>query len=90
MRIYFAGAAITVLLFSSLLSYAQESPGSQSPAAPLSVADVEHGLKAGVSTTRMAALVKQYGVDFKLDDSVEKQLRGERRSLVGNQPRQTL
>jgi hypothetical protein len=75
MRIYFAGVVTAVLLFGGLLSSSQQSTGSQSPAAPLSVADIEHGLKAGVSTTRMATLVKQYGVDFELTDAVEKQLR---------------
>ena len=75
MRIHLAGAAILVLVFGGHLSLSQQSPDSQSPAAPLSVADVEHGLKAGVSNTRMAALVKQYGVDFDLTDAIEKQLR---------------
>jgi tetratricopeptide (TPR) repeat protein len=49
--------------------------GSGSSGPPLSVSDIEHGLKAGVSTTRMAALVKQYSVDFELTDTIEKELR---------------
>lgn len=42
---------------------------------PLSAADVEHGLKSGVPNARMAALVKQYGVDFELTDVVKQRLR---------------
>src|SRR5271157_4481587 len=42
---------------------------------PLSAADVEHALKSGVPNARMAALVKQYRVDFELNDVVEGQLR---------------
>lgn len=42
---------------------------------PLSGADVQHGLKSAVPNARMAALVKRYGVDFKLNDVLEKQLR---------------
>ena len=42
---------------------------------PLSVADVEHGLKSSVPNARMAALVKQYGVDFELTHTVEDELR---------------
>ena len=42
---------------------------------PLSAADVEHALKSGVPNARMAALVKQYGVDFELTGVVEGQLR---------------
>src|SRR5580700_6296760 len=75
MRTFLAGALIAVLLLGGLLSFSQQSPAPQDPASPLSVADVEHGLRAGVSNTRMAALVKQYGVDFELTDAAEKQLR---------------
>jgi len=42
---------------------------------PLSAADVEHGLKSAVPNARMAALVKQYGVDFELTNGLEKELR---------------
>src|SRR6266851_4498858 len=42
---------------------------------PLSAADVEHGLKSAVPNARMAALVKQYGVDFELTHRVEDELR---------------
>ncbi len=42
---------------------------------PLSVADVEHGLRSAVTKARMAALVKLYGVDFELTHAVEEQLR---------------
>src|SRR5664279_3085941 len=47
---------------------------------PLSAADVEHGLKSGVPSARMAALVKQYGVDFELTDVVKGRLRSARAS----------
>jgi hypothetical protein len=42
---------------------------------PLSAADVEHGLKPAVPNARMAALVRQCGVDFELTVGVEKALR---------------
>jgi TPR repeat protein len=42
---------------------------------PLTAADVEHGLKSAVSNARMAALVKQYGVDLELTHAVEAELR---------------
>src|SRR5260370_35824031 len=42
---------------------------------PLSAADIEHGLKSAVPNARMAALVKQYGVDFELTHTVENELR---------------
>ena len=48
---------------------------AQNAPRPLSAADVKHGLKSGVPNARMAALVKQYGVDFALTDVVEEQLR---------------
>jgi Skp family chaperone for outer membrane proteins len=66
---------LVVLLFAGSILQAQQGATPQSSSPPLSVADVEHGLKAGVSNTRMAALVKQYGVDFDLSDAIEKQLR---------------
>jgi TPR repeat protein len=75
MRSILAAAALAVLLFGGPPLVSQQSSTPQSPASPLSVADVEHGLKAGVSNTRMAALVKQYGVDFELTDAAENQLR---------------
>jgi len=74
MRAYCSVIAIAILLVTSLFAQTQQA-GSTSPSPPLSVSDVEHGLKAGVTNTRMAALVKQYGVDFELTDAVEKQLR---------------
>jgi TPR repeat protein len=42
---------------------------------PLSASEVEHGLKSAVPNARMAALVKQYGVDFELTHTVENELR---------------
>ena len=42
---------------------------------PLSVADVEHGLTSAVPNARMAALIKQYGVDFELTRGLEGKLR---------------
>lgn len=61
-----------ILLFSGLILQAQQSQTSSS--SPLSVSDIEHGLKAGVTNARMAALVKQYGVDFEVS-GVEKELK---------------
>lgn len=78
MRNQLAEVASVILLFGCSLLFSQQSPAPQGPAAPLTLADVEHGLKAGVSNTRMATLVKQYGVDFELTDDIEKELRAAR------------
>ena len=42
--------------------------------APFSVAEVETGLKGWITTRRMATLVQQFGVDFKLSDITRKRL----------------
>src|ERR1700704_5924678 len=70
----------TTLLAGSLLMFmvcsaAARTTKSHNAPRPLSAADVEHGLKSAVPNARMAALVKQYGVDFELTDQVEKELR---------------
>ena len=52
---------------------------TQQASRPLTAADVEHGLRSGVPNARMAALVKQYGVDFELTHAVEAELRVRRR-----------
>jgi serine protease Do len=75
MRPYFGLFVIAALAYGFASARPQQTPGSQSSSPPLSVSDIEHGLKAGVTNTRMAVLVKQYGVDFELTDNVEKQLR---------------
>ncbi len=71
--------ATTLLVGCILLFVVGSSAGrttrAQSGPRPLSAADVEHGLKSAVPNARMAALVKQYGVDFELTDGVEKELR---------------
>ena len=69
----------TMLLVGSLLlfmvgSEARTTKAHNAPR-PLSATDVEHGLKSAVPNARMAALVKQYGVDFELTNGVEKELR---------------
>jgi hypothetical protein len=66
--------AIAILLTGSLTAHAEQAAGSPGSSPPLSVSDIEHGLKAGVTNTRMAELVKQYGVDFELTDATKKQL----------------
>jgi peptidase S41-like protein len=77
MRISFSVIAITMLLsVTSLFAQSQQTTPAAVNSPPLSASDIEHGLKAGVTNTRMASLVKQYGVDFELTDVVEKQLRG--------------
>ncbi len=43
---------------------------------PLSLAEIEEALSAGVATARVAALIKEYGVDFSLTDEAEQRLRG--------------
>ena len=70
----------TTLLFGCILLFLVGSIAGRTITAhhaprPLSAADVEHALKSGVPKTRMAALVKQYGVDFGLTDVVKGQLR---------------
>jgi len=75
----------TTLLVGCILLCLVESTAARTTRAPnaprpLSVADVEHGLKSGVPNARMAALVKRYGVDFELTDVVEKHLRSARAS----------
>lgn len=42
--------------------------------APFSVAEIETGLKSWITTRRMARLVQQFGVDFKLSDATRKRL----------------
>src|SRR5271157_4947326 len=71
---------ITTLLVASILLFmVGSSKGGTTPTQhaprPLSAADVEHGLKSAVPNARMAALVKQYGVDFELTHTVENELR---------------
>src|ERR1700689_2533002 len=47
---------------------------AQSGAPPFSLAEVETGLKSWITTRRMATLVQQFGVDFKLSDADRKRL----------------
>ena len=42
---------------------------------PLTIADLEQALTGGLSKARVAALVKEFGVDFALTDEAEKRLR---------------
>jgi len=71
--------AMTLLVASILLlvvgSIAARTIRTQNAPRPLSAADVEHGLKSAVPNARMAALVRQCGVDFELTVGVEKALR---------------
>src|SRR6266853_2688492 len=71
---------VTKLLVASILLFMVGSTEGRTTRAqhaprPLSAADVEHGLKSAVPNARMAALVKQYGVDFELTHRVEDELR---------------
>ncbi len=63
-----------ILLFLVVSTEGRTTQTQQAPR-PLSAADVEHGLKSAVPNARMAALVKQYGVDFELTRTVEEKLR---------------
>ena len=54
---------------------AAQSTRKQNAHRPHSAADVEHGLQSAVPNARMAALVRQCGVDFELTVGVEKALR---------------
>jgi hypothetical protein len=47
---------------------------AKSGAAPFSLAEIETGLKNWITTRRMATLVQQFGVDFKLSDASRKRL----------------
>jgi uncharacterized protein len=72
--------SVTKLLVAGMLlfmvgSMEGKAARTQHAPRPLSVADVEHGLKSAVPNARMAALVKQYGVDFELTHTVEQELR---------------
>lgn len=44
---------------------------------PLTLSDVEQALNGGLSRTRIATLVKQYGVDFSLTAELQQRLRSE-------------
>jgi len=71
---------VTKLLVASILLFMVGSTEgrttrTQHAPRPLSVSDIEHGLKSAVPNARMAALVKQYGVDFGLTHTVEDELR---------------
>src|SRR5712675_1482121 len=71
---------VTTLLVGSILlfmvgSAAARTTRTPNASRPLSFADVEHGLKSAVPNTRMAALVKKYGVDFELTGAVKQELR---------------
>ena len=64
----------SIVLFMVGSTEARTTRTQQAPR-PLTAADVEHGLKSAVPNARMAALVKQYGVDFELTHTVEAELR---------------
>src|SRR5450759_2501841 len=71
---------VTKLLVASILLFmvgsteGRTTPTQHAPR-PLSAADVEHGLKAAGPNAHMAALGKQYGVDFEVTHTVEDELR---------------
>jgi len=72
--------SVTKLLVAGILLFMMGSTEgkatrTQHAPRPLSVADVELGLKSAVPNARMAALVKQYGVDFELTHTIEQELR---------------
>jgi len=60
----------TILLFMVGSTEGRTTQTQHAPR-PLSAAEIEHGLKSAVPNARMAALVKQYGVDFELTHTVE-------------------
>ena len=64
--------AILLFMMGSAAGRTTQTPNARRP---LSAAEVKHGLKSSVPNTRMAALVKKYGVDFELIDVVEAELR---------------
>src|ERR1700727_1106742 len=66
---------IAATLLSMVTSLECQTTRTQHAPRPLSVSDVEHGLKSAVPNARMAALVKKYGVDFELSKKVEGELR---------------
>lgn len=64
---------LALLLAASVLA---QSPAPKKSAKPLSEAEVMEGLSGGISSKRLATLVTQYGVDFKLTAEDEQRLRG--------------
>lgn len=64
-----------VLAILSAVAIAQAPPAKKA-AKPLSEAEVMEGLSGGLSSKRLATLVLQYGVDFKLTPESEQRLRG--------------
>jgi hypothetical protein len=54
-------------------TYVPPKPTKSGPA-PFSLAEVETGLKGSITSKRMATLVQQFGVDFKLSDAAQKRL----------------
>src|ERR1700675_1379285 len=71
---------VTTLLVASMLLFMAGNSGGRTTGTPnarrpLSAADVEHGLKSAVPNARLAALGKKSGVDFKLTEVVEAELR---------------
>src|SRR3981081_2228752 len=75
---------VTTLLVGSILLFillfivgSSEGRTTHTPSAsrPLSAADVERGRKSAGPNARMAALVKQYGVDFELTGARKQELR---------------
>ena len=58
-----------------LVAGARATVELQSVRLPLTEAEIEDGLRKGVTPERMAALVKQYGVDFSLTPEIEDRLR---------------
>src|SRR5207302_6535159 len=69
------GSILLVILLAMVGSSAARTTRTPNAFRPLSAADVEHGLKSAVPNTRMAALVKKYGVDFEVTGAVKQELR---------------
>ncbi|MCU1305401.1 MAG: degP1 [Acidobacteriaceae bacterium] len=61
--------AIAIVVFGLHLEISAED------LAPLSLSDLEHALKGGVTSVRVAELVRQYGVDFQMTPDAERLLR---------------
>src|SRR5436309_15458761 len=71
---------VKILLVASIVLFmvgsiqARTARRQQAPR-PLTAAEIEHGLKSAMPNARLAALVKQYLVDFELTRSIEAELR---------------
>ena len=69
--------ALAITSFLILFATAASAQIPASKPAPFSLAEVETGITGGITSKRMATLVQQFGVDFKLSSVTRKRLTDE-------------